>query len=556
MRPIRFLLGALSAAILAGPALGQEATKEDAASIAELKRQIEALQRRVEELESGRKSKPTATAARRNEVPAPAHKPAPAYPVTSTPTPAYPVTSTSTPAYPVIAVPPPRPVPTTIPGLLPPEPMSEQFEDALRSDLPGLSIRIPGTLSEVRFYGFAKVSAWADFNGRNQTGAPTVQTIPLTNSPADMQGGDFGMTPQFSRFGMDSRTLTALGTLETRFEGDFGGTAAPPFPSVNHAFRLRQAWAELGTESFRVLIGQANSLWNEGMYETLIDSTNLNQSFIRQAQIRATATLAPGWIGQISLEAPETQYTSVDGIFTPGTSPIGGLSPAITNLPDLLGRLNYSDSSVEFEVRGLARELSIRTAGTAVAPPGLTLNTLGWGAATHARVFLHSLSEAFGADQLIGMGYYGQGIGRYFAGNSFGQDALSNIGLPVTNFSLDALPTYGATVAYRRFWIPQLRSNIAYSWAWQEYPSYALAFIPGSPSAVFLNNNMQQGIVNLIWSPFAQYHDGVVDTGWLDIGVEYIYSRRNVFGGDAATLPASLANGTANRILGAATGRF
>jgi hypothetical protein len=436
--------------------------------------------------------------------------------------------------------------------------MGSQFEDALRSDLPGLSIRIPGTLSEVRFYGFAKVSAWGDFNGRNQTDAPAVQTIPLANSPADIQGGDFGMTARFSRLGIDTRTLTSWGTLETRIEGDFGGTAPPSVPSVNAAFRLRQAWAELGTEAFRVLVGQANSLWNEGMYETLIDSTNLNQSFIRQAQIRATATLAPGLTGQASLEAPETQYTSVAGIFNPGSSPIGGLSPAITYLPDLLGRLNYRNDGLEVDIRGLARELSVRTAGTAAAPPALTRNAPGWGVAAHVRFPMRWLSEAFGPDQLIGMGYYGQGIGRYFAGNTFGQDALSNIGLPgtIADFSLDPLPTFGATAAYRRFWTPQLRSNIAYSWARQDYPSYALAFVPGSPSAVFLNSNMQQGIVNLIWSPFAQFNGTTVDTGWLDVGLEYVYSQRDVFGGSAATLPAGNGSGTANRILGAAIGRF
>ena len=76
-------------------------------------------------------------------------------------------------------------------------------------------------------------------------------------------------------------------------------------------FRLRQAWAELGDERLRVLIGQANSLWNEGLFETLIDATNLNQSFIRQAQMRVTGRLAPGLTGMVSLEAPETHYTSV-----------------------------------------------------------------------------------------------------------------------------------------------------------------------------------------------------------------------------------------------------
>ena len=142
----------------------------------------------------------------------------------------------------------------------------------------------------MRLYGFAKLSGWTDLNGRNQTDAPTAQTIPLNNSAADMQGGDFGMTARFSRIGVDTRTLTSWGTLETRIEGDFGGGSPT---SSNAVFRLRQAWAELGTEQFRVLIGQANSLWNEGVFETLIDATNLNQSFVRQAQVRATGRLGP-----------------------------------------------------------------------------------------------------------------------------------------------------------------------------------------------------------------------------------------------------------------------
>ena len=115
------------------------------------------------------------------------------------------------------------------------------------------------------------------------------QTIPLNNSAADMQGGDFGMTARFSRFGIDTRTLTDWGTLETRLEGDFGGGA----PTSSNA-RVPAA-PGLGANSappvFRVLVGQANSLWNEGVFETLIDATNLNQSFIRQAQIRAAGRL-------------------------------------------------------------------------------------------------------------------------------------------------------------------------------------------------------------------------------------------------------------------------
>lgn len=501
-------------------------------------KKIDALQRRLDEVEGRqRAAKPPAYAT---------HRTAPPTVATAT------QTSTPVQSSPTVAV---QQAAAPIPGLLPPEPMGSQFEDALRSDLPGLSIRIPGAASEVRVYGFAKASGYSDFGPRNQNNAPAPQAIPLANSPAALQGGDTGMTARFSRIGLDTRTLTGLGTLETRIEGDFGGG---PAASNNFIFRLRQAWGELGTESFRVLVGQANSLWNEGMFETLNNSTNLNQSFVRQTQIRFTGLLAPGLTGQVSLEMPETQFTSAAGVFTPEVNPLGGLSPAFSSVPDLLGRLNYRQNGLELDTRAMVRDLSIRTAGTAAAPPGVKENTLGWGLATHARVPMRSLSEAFGPDQIIGMVYYGQGMGRYFAGNSFGQDLLSNIGLPGANLNLvqDALPAYGATVAYRRFWTPELRSNIAYSYARQDYPAYALEFTPGSTPATSLNGEMQQAIANLIWSPFATLRNGSVDTGWLDAGIEYIYTKRNVFGGQAATGPAGAGYGVANRLTAAAIVRF
>ena len=507
-------------------------------------KKIDALQRRLDEVEGRQRvAKPLAY---------PPHRTTPPTVATAT------QTSTPVQASPAAAVPQAAP---PIPGLLPPEPMGNQYEgeggDALRSDLPGLSLRIPGSQSEVRFYGFANLNGYRDLNGRNQTDAPAVQTIPLANSPAAMQGGDFGLSARFSRVGMDTRTAIAWGTLETRLEGDFGGGA--PAASTNAVFRLRQAWAEFGTEQFRVLVGWANSLWNEGVYETVNFATNLNQSFVRQPEIRATATLAPGLTGHVSLEMPDTQYTSVAGVFTQTSTPAGftGLSPSFTSVPDLLGRLEYRNDGMVLDMRGLLRDLTIRTDGTAAAPPSVTRNAAGWGLAGTGRFPMRWLSSAFGPDELIGMAYYGEGIGRYFGGNSFGQDALSNLGLPgATDVTLDPLPTYGASVAYRHFWTPQWRSNFVYSYASQQYPAYALLFVPGSASATLLNTTMQQAIVNLIWSPFAELRGNTVGTGWLDVGLEYVYSNRDVFGGTGATSTAGDGFATGNRILGSVTARF
>ena len=546
--------------LLTGPALAQQPTIE------QLMRKIDQLQNRVEQLEGQLATKKPAVAPRQQAAVAPPAKARPAAPHRAAPAPSAGVA--------VAAQPPPAAASSVttakveqdvakaidsafnpnIPGLLPPEPMGNQFEteDALRSDLPGLAIRIPGTDTQVRLYGFAKVSGYYDLNARNQTDTPTAQTIPLNNSLASQQGGEFAMTARFSRFGLDTRSLTGLGTLETRLEGDFGGGT-----SNNALFRLRQAWAELGTADFRVLAGQANSLWNEGVFETLIDSTNLNQSFVRQAQVRATGLLMPGLTGAISIEAPDTQYTSVAGVFTQNNNLDGGASPAFNTAPDLLGRLTYRDDGLVAEARGMLRRLTVRTAGTAASPPGLNLNTTGWGIAGNVGVPMRWLWDGFGPDQLLGMVYYGQGIGRYFVGNTSGQDALSNIGLPgVVGGSLDALPTYGVIAAYRRFWTTRFRSNFAYSYSREDYPSYALQFAPGSASALGMNRDMQQVFVNLIWSPFAEVRNGTFGSGTVDVGLEYVFTRRDLFGGSAAAGTAGAGLGVANRIVGAIVGRF
>jgi hypothetical protein len=536
----------LMLALFAAPLTGLSQTSEtDAATIALLREQVAALTRRLEEVErrqaaqASAKSDGAAVQSAVKEAKA-ATKQAQAAAAEATAAQKKLQAAAPTAIAPFVNAGP-------IEGLLPPEEMgsSSSGDDALRSDLPGLALRIPGLQSEARIYGFAKVTAWQDFNGRNQSDAPPVQTIPLNGSPADEQGGDFGISARFSRIGFDSRTLTDWGTLETRIEGDFGGGTAN-----NATFRLRQAWGELGTENFRVLLGQANSLWNEGIFETLIDSTNLNQSFIRQAQIRLTGRLAPGLTGQFSIEAPDTTYTTVSGVVNPTSNIDGGASPAFNTMPDFLARLTYRKNGLELGVRGLARDLTVRTDGTEVSPSG-SENAFGWGVAGHVRFPMRWISDRLGPDELLAMAYYGDGIGRYFAGNTSGQDGLSNLGLPEAkdSFSFDTVQSWGVTAAYRRFWTPTLRSNFAYSYARQDYPDYAADFTPGSFSATSLNREMQQVIVNLIWSPFGKVNDGVFSSGWLDLGIEYLYSHREVLGGSSATGAAGEGDGDANRLL-------
>jgi hypothetical protein len=244
-------------------------------------------------------------------------------------------------------------------------------------------------------------------------------------------------------------------------------------------------------------------------------------------------------------------------VFNPGSSIDGGASPAFSSVPDLLGRLTWRGSGVELGLRGLLRQIELRTDGTAAAPPAVSETAIGWGLAAHARLPLRLLWDGLGQDELAGMAFYGQGIGRYFAGQSAGQDALTDLGLPgVLQPGLDTIPAYGATIAYRRFWTTTLRSNFTYAYARNDYPSYALLFVPGSAPATSLNQETQQVFANLIWSPFAEMRNGVFGSGWLDLGLEYVFTRRDLYGGAAAAGAAGVGHGIANRFLFAAVARF
>ncbi|MDB5383314.1 MAG: hypothetical protein JWO26_2946 [Rhodospirillales bacterium] len=82
------------------------------------------------------------------------------------------------------------------------------------------------------------------------------------------------------------------------------------------------------------------------------------------------------------------------------------------------------------------------------------------------------------------------------------------------------------------------------------------AFEPGSPAALSLNRELTQGFANLICSPFATYTDGTARSGWLDLGVEAMFTRRDLVGGAGATGGTAFGRGADTRLLAGAVARF
>ncbi|MCZ8140815.1 MAG: DcaP family trimeric outer membrane transporter [Acetobacteraceae bacterium] len=513
----------------ASPAFAQQPTME------ELMRRIDALQQRVNELERERRpQRPAAVAA-----PAPAPAPAPAAPTRA----AAPRTApAAAPAAPVTAA--------AVPAPRSPETVRAEVDEALRGSLDGLAMRIPNTDTTVRLYGFLRLTAYRDFNARNPTDAASVQGIPLT--ARNSQSGDGDITARSSRFGFDTRSDTAWGRLDTTMEGDFRGEISA---GGDLSFRLRQAFAELTRDDWSYLIGHTNSLWNEGITEALHDATNLNQSFIRQAQLRVTHRFDSNLMLQGSIEAPYGDILTQSG---PAFSPIrfdGGASPAFDQIPDFLARLTWRDGAEEYVLRSLVRQLSLEPDGTKLGPKP-SESTFGWGFAAHTRLPLGKWISALGRDELMLMGYYGEGIGRYFAGNTFGQGGISDI-ITATgmDYSLESVPSYGGTIGYRRFWSDFVRSTVSYAYARQDFPS-SIRFAAGSNGALARNREMQQVIANLIWSPFADRPTSRMPFGWLDLGLEYVFSRRDLEDGAAAVGSNGVGHGIANRLLAVGIVRF
>ncbi|WP_270935082.1 DcaP family trimeric outer membrane transporter, partial [Falsiroseomonas oryzae] len=433
-----------------------------------------------------------------------------------------------------------------------------QVDEALRGSMPN-SWRIPGTDTSVRLYGFVKANLFGDLDMVNRSDAPSVQGIPLSGSAATQQSGDTQFSARRSRIGFDTQTPTGWGPLNSRIEFDFAGdqpSASGAATSSGYMPRLRQAYVEVGGDVFRVLVGQANSVWNDGLVETLTDATFLNASAVRQAQVRATGRLAPGVTGMVSLEAPYTDYTSNAGVFYPDSSLDGGASPATGTFPDLVGKVSWRGETGDVSLRGLLRQLRIDTDGTAATPKGSS-DGFGYGFALGGNLNMARLWTGFGADQLFAMAYYGEGIGRYFDSATSGQSAYSRIGLPgATDVSLTPVPTYGATIGYRHYWVPSVRTNMAYSYARLDNPAFVSEFSAGGAGAVAANREMQMGVVNLIWSPFATERDGRIGNGWLDVGVEYIYFRRDLEGGATAAPTGQGGYGIEQRVQASAIARF
>ena len=173
-------------------------------------------------------------------------------------------------------------------------------------DFPG-SWKLPGSDTSISFSGYVKGDFIYDL-GRDVGDSFVVSSIPVDNSMAANADGNVRLHARQSRFRFDSRTPTDWGQLRTRIEGDFSGTGGNERFSNSSTFRLRHAWGQLGPvlagQTWTTFMDQ------DTYANTVDFAGPVGVEFARQAQIRYSTGLAEGLSLDLAVENPEFQVAS------------------------------------------------------------------------------------------------------------------------------------------------------------------------------------------------------------------------------------------------------
>jgi len=349
---------------------------------------------------------------------------------------------------------------------------------------------IPGTETSLKIGGYAKLDAiYNDTSaGDNSAGDQLFlpYTIPLDKTPPN--DGQTVLHARQTRFNVGTTTDTAYGKLNTFFEGDFFGTSGPTASKTD--FRVRHAYGELG----KLLAGQTWSTFE--IMDSLPDTVDFGgpaaQTFMRQGLIRWTEPFAWGSL-QFAVEDPSASFDDT--------------TPSVTtddqtdddHVADMIARVNFKSEYGSYSVAAMARELTVDTG---------VVDDSAWGGA----ITFGGKIPTFGKDDLRFQLNYGNALGRYVT-TQF-KDAEWN---SVTN-EVETFDQYGGFLAYRHFWMDNLRSNLVYS--------YGAADNDVAISGTSVNKEFQSVHANLIWS--------IVPS--VDLGVEFLHGYREIESGDEGEL--------------------
>jgi hypothetical protein len=347
--------------------------------------------------------------------------------------------------------------------------------------------------TRVTYGGYVKLDATSQRTSGGQLPGNSIlrdflfpSSIPVGGQPS---GFDTDFSARQTRFLF--KTETNVGTdhkLSGLIELDFNVTEGGN-ERVSNSFvpRIRNALINYDNWTF----GQGWSTFqNVGALPDSLDFIGVTPGtvFDRQPLIRYTK----GGL-QLAVEQPETVVTTQTG---------GMVTPGDDQIPDIVGRYNWSGDWGSFSAAGIVRQLHVSTDDLM----GIDDTAWGYGLSLSGKL------KVGAKDDLRFMATAGDGLGRYIGVNIVNDAAINVDG------TLDPIFTWSGFAAYRRVWGDNLRSNIA--------GSYFKADNPVRLTTNQVTDESWNAFVNLIWTP----------VGPLNVGVELMYAERTLEDGRSGNL--------------------
>lgn len=366
-------------------------------------------------------------------------------------------------------------------------------------DLPN-SIKVPGTDTSIRVYGYAQLDSTYDFKGKIPAGngdaagfnadsfdwASFVAAQPLDNSAAGRRKKQLYTTMKTSRLGLETSTPVGNGeNLRVKLEGDFNGPNAFQGESATNSvlFRLRHAYGEVGN----VLVGQTwSNFLDLGSFADTVDFNGPGAvPLIRQPQVRYTFPLSASAKLAVSVENPQSGATG---------------SPNTDKRPDVT--VNYTQSFKD-------GHFSLRAA---------TLNYNTDANNKQAFAFGAGGSYKLGSnDTIVAQINGGKGIGRYML-NSLPQSAAS------IGDEIHLWKAVGGHVGYTHVWNQNTRSNLIAAYT-KFSGNSTLEALATNNFGIEPNKNIKEVSVNTFWKP----------TKNTELGLEYAWGQRETFEDEKGT---------------------
>jgi hypothetical protein len=441
------------------------------------------------------------------------------------------------------------------------------------------SFLIPGTDTSIRIGGFADEALFyylqngpankfpnnvVGIDGNLATQALDVagQVVPGYGKgfvvPVQIQhsrgNGVFFESPQYSRFNVETRTPTAWGESRMFMEFDFKGCndfSCNQVQSVANPYipRTRYFYGTLGG----FLAGQSNSNFRDAEAEPellAIDGAPGQAGVQRVPQVRYTYNGPWGSAWSVALENPDTDILTPAGRIltdtnldafpvsnkTPGGLPceanavailgttscsLGPNNPAMSKAPDITFASYWAQPWGHVDFRFVLRDLTLNDGRF------VNRSLLGYGGGISGNL----LPRWFGwaKDNFTWQFNVGNGMGRYMLDTTSGGLATNYVVPPgcarptpgctlaATDIIATTIPAVGGVVGYQHWWLPTLRSTIAYGIIRYQVPAILL----GPVESTVANQRLQSASVNLVWTPVA----------FIDIGAEYFWGQREVVAG-------------------------